>query len=390
MACCVRSAAAVPRSHGRRHAAVAFAAVAATLAYGAARLHDPTPAAAASPPALHLAAAHLPHLRHAASELPLPLPSLRVSCLVRNEDASPALPDEALWARTAARVAAGDDIILWSETAATAFGPAGERELLARAADVASQGRSYLGVAYELAPDAGEAAQAASLNAFALLRPGVGAVNASAHGALAFRYLKSHVVPLVESGFAHGSRRLRFEEAPFGRTTAAICFDSDFPALIRQAGAHAADVLLQPSQTWGPASFRLRHAYGNGLRAVENGYTLVRCASDGVSGAIGPRLERLAWEASGSEGVVLMTLPPPSLLRRRTAYATAGGWLFGWACVLAASLAAVAVAAPERALPRRWRAAPPPPALRWHEADEADEWAAPLVAPQDARCAHHP
>ena len=196
------------------------------------------------------------------------------------------------------------------------------------------------------------------MNAFALLRPGRGAMNASARSALAFRHVKRHPVPVVEAGFAAGTSPLQFEVAPWGRTSAAICFDSDFPALLRGAGGHDAALLLQTSQTWGERWFRARHAHGNALHAVENGYTLLRCGSDGVAGVFSPLGRTLAWQATGSEGAVEMAFPPPEALRRRTLYAHAGGWLFGWACLAGAALASAAVALPERALPQRWRAPP--------------------------------
>ena len=288
------------------------------------------------------------------------LPSLHAACLLRVLDATPMLPEPVLWERTAAHIAAGKDLVLWSETAVSVQGAAGERALLDRAAAYAANGSAYLGVSYEVRPpDAGAPARASQfLNAFALLRPGRGAVNASAHGALALRYVKRHPVPVVEADFAKGAAPLQFEDAPWGRTSAVICFDSDFPTLLRAASGRDAALLLQASQTWGRSSFRERHAHGNALHAVENGYTLLRCGSDGISGVFDPLGRALAWQATGSEGVVEMRFPPPRALRRRTLYAHAGGWLFGWACVACTCVAAAAATLPERALPRSWRAPP--------------------------------
>ena len=263
-------------------------------------------------------------------------------------DAEPLLPEPVLWKQTAARIAAGDDIVLWSETAVSVVGRAGERALLDRAAQYAANGTTYLAIAYEVQPpDAGLPARASQhLNAFALLRPGRGAVNSSTHGALAFRYVKRHPVPVVEASFAAGTASLQFEDAPWGRTSAAVCFDSDFPAGLRVAGSHDTALLLQTSQTWGAAWFRERHAHGNALHAIENGYTLLRCGSDGIAGAFDSYGRTLAWAATGSEGSVTLTVPQPDA--RRTLYAHAGGWLFGWACVACTVLAAFAAALPER------------------------------------------
>lgn len=42
------------------------------------------------------------------------------------------------------------------------------------------------------------------------------------------------------------------------------------------------DIMLQPSWTWGPNA--MLHAYANRLRAVEHGFTHIRCTQYGVSG----------------------------------------------------------------------------------------------------------
>jgi hypothetical protein len=61
---------------------------------------------------------------------------------------------------------------------------------------------------------------------------------------------------------------------PYGRVAGAICFDLDHPAYVRAAGAGAADLMLQPSWTWG--SIGPRHFVSDMLRSVENGFTLFR------------------------------------------------------------------------------------------------------------------
>jgi apolipoprotein N-acyltransferase len=386
----------LPPRAARRGIALAAAALAASLAYGTLRLHR---------------APRVDALSSSSSSS-----SFHVSCLLRVLDTPTTGPEEALWAATALRIASGeDDIVLWSETAVTVRAPAGEADLLARAGALSATGRAYLGIAYEVTP--AHAGADKSLNVFALLRPGhknASVVDAAASapasaadddaasGAqqLAFRYVKGHPVPLVEAGFAAGPRELHFEDiAPGGassssiRTTAAICFDHDFPPLMHQAGAKRAALALQPAQTWGPRAFRKRHALGNGLRAVENGYTLLRCGSDGVAAAIGPHLEVHAWAETGAEGIVRMALPSPAALRIDTVFARAGGWLFGWACVAAAAAAAAVTLAPERALPPAWRcAAAAHDTVTWHAAECEDGGAAllpahapPAAADDDAR-----
>lgn len=282
-------------------------------------------------------------------------PPLRASCVFRVQDwrdgsFTPASTEDALWRATAARVAAGDTLVLWSEAAVAVAGKAGEAALLEKAASVVRSSRSYLGIAYEVMDEgitpatlAASRRTAGGVNAFALLHPPP--PNAPRNASLvAFRLLKRNPVPVVEAGVhASPERALPVEHAPFGTTAAVICFDADFPFHVAQAGAAGADVLLQPSQTWGSQRFRTHHFAGNGLRAVENGLTLLRCAAHGISGGVGPRLERLAWAATEDEGTLLMALPDPRRARVWTPYSH-GGWLFLPACGLGAAAAAAALA----------------------------------------------
>ena len=45
------------------------------------------------------------------------------------------------------------------------------------------------------------------------------------------------------------------------------------------------DLLLQPSWTWG--AILTRHMEGDSVRAVENGFSIFRCSSEGESGVVG-------------------------------------------------------------------------------------------------------
>lgn len=253
---------------------------------------------------------------------------LRAACLLRVSDGSkPAADLESFWGDTAAAARSGAQLVLWSETAVTlAGGEEEEARLLRRAEKVAREGSAYLGVSYAVL----HGAEGPHQNVFTLLRPGEGPVNASAAGPIAFRYQKAHPVPLVERGFAPPPlpRTLPFEASPWGRISAAVCFDLDFPNLIHQAGAGRADLLLQPAQTWGTPGFVSRHFRGNALRAAENGFTILRCSSDGLSGIAAPSGALLAAAETGAEGVATLEVPSPSAARRDTLYAAMpAGWL---------------------------------------------------------------
>jgi len=104
-------------------------------------------------------------------------------------------------------------------------------------------------------------------------------------GTVAADYLKTTAVPGFEARFgARGDGRLPVVETPYGRISMAICYDLDFPWLIRQAGQARADLLLVPASDWS-AIGSLHHDAAR-FRAIENGATLVRATRWGISSMV--------------------------------------------------------------------------------------------------------
>ena len=101
-------------------------------------------------------------------------------------------------------------------------------------------------------------------------------------GQVAHTYLKSRPVPgdldVIGSGV------LPVIDTPIGRLAMGICYDLDFPDVARTASG--ADVLLAPASDW--AEITPLHAQMVTLRAVENGYAVVRPSRQGLSVAIDP------------------------------------------------------------------------------------------------------
>ena len=60
-----------------------------------------------------------------------------------------------------------------------------------------------------------------------------------------------------------------------------ICFDADFPDLSRQAAARGVDVLAVPSNDW--RAITPLHGEMIRFRAIENGFSVVRATSNGLS-----------------------------------------------------------------------------------------------------------
>lgn len=103
-------------------------------------------------------------------------------------------------------------------------------------------------------------------------------------GAVVQDYFKA-IHPLGDANvFAPGPGVVPTTETPYGRLATVICFDADFPSLIRQAGRARTDILLVPSNDWRPVD--TIHARAATFRSVENGVALVRPTGNGISVAV--------------------------------------------------------------------------------------------------------
>ena len=82
-------------------------------------------------------------------------------------------------------------------------------------------------------------------------------------------------------GTLKGDGVLQTIDTPYGKLSAIICWDADFPNAIKQAGAQNVDLLFVPSNDW--REVKDIHAGMATFRAVENGMTIFRQTGDGVS-----------------------------------------------------------------------------------------------------------
>ncbi len=156
-------------------------------------------------------------------------------------------------------------------------------------------------------------------------------------GDVAFVYRKARPVPGWEAESSiRGDGRIPVRASRFGRIATAICFDLDFPALVRQVGRGRADLLLAPASDW-PAIGPIHGAMAT-FRAVENGVSLVRAARWGVSAVVDPLGRVLATtdhRFAGADAAVAF-VPAGG---RRTVYARIGD-VFAWLCVAVTGSAA--------------------------------------------------
>lgn len=150
-------------------------------------------------------------------------------------------------------------------------------------------------------------------------------------GVVAFSYTKITAVPGPEAHMnVRGKGLLPVADTPYGRIASAICFDLDFPQIIRQVGRSRADLLLVPASDWQAITYL--HQIMAEFRAVENGVAMFRITRWGGSGAIDPYGRRLASMDDFTTHNNVMVAQVPSSAGIRTVYACVGD-LFAWLCV---------------------------------------------------------
>lgn len=226
--------------------------------------------------------------------------------LVNRQYLDPVIDD--LFQRTRETAAAGAKIVAWAEAAAFVYEE--DRDaLIERGRSVAREEGIYLEMAVvTVLPTHGFPS---NLNQSILLGP---------DGAVLWEYDKSSVVP--GDGNQPGPGLIPVVDTPYGRLAVAICFDGDFPALVRQVGQADADILLLPTSEW--KSIAPVHADMAVFRAVENGVSVVRPARRGYSSVIDPYGEVIAFDLDafvGEDPTLIAEVPTEG---RDTLYAAVG------------------------------------------------------------------
>jgi apolipoprotein N-acyltransferase len=159
-----------------------------------------------------------------------------------------------------------------------------------------------------------------------------------ASGNVLASYLKSRPVAGWEASvMRRGDGRLPIVDMPEGRLVTAICFDADFPELMRQAGRGGADLLVVPANEW--RKIKDVHAQMAAFRAIENGVSLLRPAASGISSAVDPwgRVLGMSDHFSGGDRTLTAQVP---IGHTATLYAKTGD-LFAWLCVVGVLAAVV-------------------------------------------------
>jgi len=119
---------------------------------------------------------------------------------------------------------------------------------------------------------------------------------------------------------------LQILETPYGRASAVICHDLDFPVLLRQASQKGIGLIIGPADDW--TEITPLHANMATVRAIESGFSLLRPTSDGRSLATDNRGRVIARLDYGDDAMVALLTPTPVT----TLYGRVGD-LFAWLCV---------------------------------------------------------
>jgi apolipoprotein N-acyltransferase len=210
---------------------------------------------------------------------------------------------------------AGAQIVLWPEGAAIGA-EEDEAALLARGQEVARQEDIYLAMPlFTIYQDE----QRPFENKLVVIDPA---------GDIVLEHVKYG--GNVLEGSLLGDGVLRTVETPYGTLSGVICWDTDFPSTVRQAGRNGTDILLSPAHDW--REIDPMHAQMAVFRAIENGVSVVRQADQGRSITADPYGRVLAEmdHFTASERVMVAQAPTNGVF---TVYSVIGD-LFGWLSVV--------------------------------------------------------
>jgi len=224
--------------------------------------------------------------------------------------------DNDLLARSQREASAGAKIVVWPECGAEIL-QEDKPVLLMQATQLAQKMHIYLDMGLCVATEQAPHVQDQAI----LIDP---------QGQVLWTYNKARPVPGLDN-LVPGDGKVPTVETPYGRISNVICFDGDFPYLSRQAGQARADLMLIPSNDW--RAIDPWHTQDITFRAIENGFSLVRQTSNGLSMAVdyeGRVLASSDYFTTG-EQVMIASVPVNGV---QTIYALVGD-LFAQLCTVA-------------------------------------------------------
>jgi apolipoprotein N-acyltransferase len=165
----------------------------------------------------------------------------------------------------------GAQLVSWSEASCLIF-PHQEKNLIEGGKKTAMEKKIYL------------------LMTYAVLHPGKvtpgkkfmenKAVFMGPNGEVLNEFYKNKPVPMAESS-VQGDGTIPVIKTPYGKISISICYDADFPELMKQLSTNETDLLLLPSGDW--FAIAPYHSYMSAFRGIENGTPIFRQVSGGLS-----------------------------------------------------------------------------------------------------------
>ena len=150
----------------------------------------------------------------------------------------------------------------------------------------------------------------------------------SATGAIETVYRKHHLVPTWESRSTPGTG-ISVLTQPVGRIGIEICRDMDYPELARRYAMQQVGLVLVPAWDQGLNVDAAWHGHLSLMRGVEDGFTIVRDAKNGLLTASDDRGRILAEVPTRADGSVVTMLVAVPVRHDSTLYQKWGDW-FVW------------------------------------------------------------
>jgi apolipoprotein N-acyltransferase len=228
---------------------------------------------------------------------------------------------------------AGANVIIWQEGAIIAA-QADEAHFIEQARTLAQEERVSLLLGLVTVPEGYPKVKAENQ-----------AIWITPDGEVKWHYLKARPVPGMEQNTVAGDGVIPVDRTGSGAIASVICFDMDHPAFIRQAGRSGTDVMLAPSNDW--PDIVPFHTYMASFRGIENGFSIVRAASNGLSAAFDYQGRTLAAaDYSTTKQAMISYVPTHGV---KTIYAAIGD-LFAWLSMVGfVTLVGLALFRPARA-----------------------------------------
>jgi apolipoprotein N-acyltransferase len=151
-------------------------------------------------------------------------------------------------------------------------------------------------------------------------------------GNILLDYAKKYLAGIGDIGetkvFKKGPEIIQSVDTPYGRIGLSICRDIDMAKYLVQAGRQNVDIMISPAYEW-PTNLLINFGY---MRAIENGFSLVRPTYNGISFASdfnGNVLATMDFDPAES-GIMYADVPTKGV---STLYPHIGD-IFGWICVV--------------------------------------------------------